>query len=347
MKNQIIKNKKSLIAFIFLLFVLVSCTTTSENNQKSMYVKGRYLYDRAGEKVILKGVNEMVIWSKEDKTGERTFPEIKKTGANVIRIVWTTHGSAEGLDSAITNCIKNEMIPMPELHDATGKLEVVPSLVDWWTSPEMIKIIKKHEKYLLLNIANEAGSHDVIEEDFIKIYSDAISKIRSVGIIVPLIIDAPSWGQGIDMLQLTGPTLIEKDSIKNIMFSVHMWWPEEDGSTDRIIRELQESVDMNLPLIVGEFAPMGVACKRFIDYKTILEECTKHNIGWLPWSFGQVPNGDCKEMDMTLDGTFGNWQEVEDFGKWGEEVCITSPYSIKNTSVTPASIVEDAKNIVD
>src|SRR3990172_7960591 len=234
-----------------LSLILFSC---QQNNcaQTTMKVNGRFLYDACGKKVVLRGINEMFIWSKTDSLGKLTFPEIKKTGANVVRIVWSTKGSVAGLDAVITNCIENQMIPMPELHDATGDLDKVPEMVEYWISPAVMKAINKHQKYLLLNIANEAGNYAVGQGQFQNVYAAAIKKIRNAGIHVPLVIDAPDWGKNIDILQAAGANLIAQDADKNLLFSVHIWWANEDGSTLRIINELQQSADMSLPLIVGE-----------------------------------------------------------------------------------------------
>ena len=96
---------------------------------------------------------------------------------------------------------------------------------------------------------------------------------------------------------------------------------------------------MNLPLIVGEFAQHAVAqCDDApFDYHTLLSEAQKHGIGWLAWSWGGVVNADCRNegsFDMTDGGVYGSWKET-----WGEEVAVTDPNSIRNTSVRPASMV--------
>ncbi len=85
-------------------------------------VQGRHLYDTLGEEVILAGVNKMVIYT--DRDGLPSFPEIAKTGANAVRIVWLTEGSAEELDTVITNAINNKLIPIVDCHDSTGKWDV-------------------------------------------------------------------------------------------------------------------------------------------------------------------------------------------------------------------------------
>ncbi|GEO06022.1 hypothetical protein AAE02nite_36860 [Adhaeribacter aerolatus] len=325
--------KLPLLKVFLVLVLLFAITSVRVQAQAAMQVKGRFLYDPKGAKVILRGVNEMFIWSS-DLTGERTFPEIAKTGANVVRLVWLSSdenpkGSAANLDKIISNCIAQGMIPMPELHGATGNWSKLQQQVDYWVKPEVVAVLKKHEPYLLLNIANEVGGWEIKDEQFREAYTRAITQIRSTGLKCPLVIDGTGWGQNIDILQANGPYLIEQDPQKNLLFSVHMWWTAPDGAKTRIQNEIKESVAMNLPLIVGEFAPMGVGCKKYIDYKTIMEECLKNQIGWLAWSWGLQNNGDCALMDMTNDAQNGQFAGLVD---WGLEVAVTDKYSIRNTA---------------
>jgi mannan endo-1,4-beta-mannosidase len=302
-------------------------------------VSGRDLYDRCGEKVVLRGVNEMIIWS-EGKDGVPEFEEIAKTGANTVRIVWTSEGTAAELDVAIQNAVAQKLIPMIENHDATGDLTKVPAVVDYWTRDDVVAVLKKHAPYLLLNIANEAGESNTSPQTFSSTYETAITRIREAGVTVPLVIDAPAWGQDIDVLQAAGPGLMEHDPEENLLFSVHMWWNDATGA--RVTSELEESVQMGLPLIVGEFAQHAVyLCDESpFAYGVLLTEAEKHGIGWLAWSWGAVPNNDCADQgafDMTVDGVFGSWKEA-----WGEEVALTHAASIKNTAVRPQSMLTGA-----
>lgn len=300
-------------------------------------IDGRALVDRCGEPIVLRGVNEMIVWSP-GRDGTPEFGEIAKTGANAVRMVWTDEGDAPALDRAITNALAQQLIPVVEHHGATGNLSAVPAVVDYWTSDDVVAVLKKHERNLLLNIANEAGDQET-QPNFDATYRTAITRIRDTGVTMPLVIDAPQWGQDIDMLQAVGPGLIEHDPLHNLLFSVHMWWRDPEGR--RVISELQQSVDAGLPLMVGEFAQHAVTgCDDApFAYSVLLAEAQKHQIGWLAWSWGSVVNGDCAmegSFDMTVRGTFGNWKEP-----WGEAVALTDPNSIQNTSVRPASMTGD------
>lgn len=320
--------------YIITMLLLASSSVQAQNSDlPGFYVQGRHLYDRFGTKVVLVGLNKMVIWT--DRDGLPAFPEIAKTGANVVRIVWSTEGSAEELDIAITNAINHKLIPIVDCHDSTGDWDLLPSCVDYWVRPDIVKVLIKHEQYLLINIANEAGQGVVSEWEFRAAYELAIHRMRHAGLHVPFIIDAQGFGQNIDDLQNNGPYLITADPDHNLMFSIHMWWPTAwrgAGVKQMVIDEIAESVAMELPLIVGEFANKGPGCSCCIPYETIIEQCHIHEIGYLPWSWGPG-NGDCEEMDMTEDGTY------DTLHGWGLEVAVTSTHSISAISVRPDWIV--------
>ena len=310
---------------VFILAILAISASGLGSQYPGFRVAGRFLYDRCGEKVILRGVNKMIVWTDINGT---SFPEIAKTGANCVRIVWVTTGDIDKFDAAIARCRENKMIPMVELHDATGEWSKLSACVDWWVKPEVVSVIQKHEEYLLVNIANECGNQ-VSNDDFKEGYTTAVTRMREAGIHVPLVIDGAKWGQDINILQATGPDLIAADPDHNLLFSVHMWWPDVYGYNDQsIINEIAQSVQMNLPLIVGEFGNTAANCSGVINYKLILEECHKNEIGWLAWSWGPG-NSDCATMDMTTDSKFETLQG------WGLEVAVTDQYSIQNTSVRP------------
>ena len=293
------------------------------------YVQGRHLYTKNDEKVILRGVNRMAVLA--EPTGSFSLPQIEKTGANVVRIMWMMGKPAEEFDEIVRNTVKLGMIPMIEIHDATGDWSKLPSVVDYWVNPATVAVIKRHEPYLLVNIANEAGE-DVSDDDFKQGYKSAVAKMRAAGIHVPLVIDPSGWGRNVEQLHNTGPWLQQQDPDHNLMFSVH-WW-HSDNDTERITTALEKSVALNLPLIVGEFAHKEVGCKGTIAYQHILKEAQRLEIGWMAWEWGGEPhNADCREMDMTPTGLF------EDLESWGKEVAVTDPNSIKNTSVRPQFIL--------
>ncbi|MBE6049688.1 MAG: hypothetical protein E7214_03255 [Clostridium sp.] len=331
--------KRTLLMLLFMIFMSLvfsksdSVSAAVDETHPGFRVEGRFLYDNQDEKTILYGINKMVVW--QDKDGDPSFSEIAKTGANCVRIVWTMKdGTQEELDTAIKNCRAEHMIPIIELHDATGEFDKLPSLVDWWTDPKTVEVIKKHQEYLIINIGNEIGNTNVSDATFTKGYIDAVTKMREAGIHVPLMIDPSSWGQDINKVQACGPEILKADPDSNLIFSPHLWWPYMYGHTEQeVIDELTESVNMNLPIVIGEFANQWEETSQGqIPYKTIMEYCAKYEIGYLIWSWGPGNNPQ-KFLDMTTDGTFDTMQD------WAKEMVFDSPYALSKLAVRPVSML--------
>ncbi|MSP12527.1 MAG: mannan endo-1,4-beta-mannosidase [Chloroflexi bacterium] len=319
--------------------------------KQTFTAQGRYLFDRLGNKVILRGVNKMSVWDGDDPTGSTSFPEIRQTGANSVRIVWTIRNDQGGLtditvlDALITTAKQNHLIPMIELHDATGDWSRLPELVAYWTQPAVVSLIQKHQAYLLVNIGNEVGDDQVSAVQFTTGYTTAVQAMRAAGIHVPLVIDAPDWGKNLAVLDGAAAALTSADPDKNLLFSVHVYWSISCGADAAYIRtQLQHSAALGYALLVGEFsqyggfpcnAPNDSICSPGgeIDYQTVLEACHNHEIGWYAWEWGPG-NGFsdplCDVMDMTPDRLFSHLKPG-----WAAEVAISSPFSIKNTSITP------------
>jgi mannan endo-1,4-beta-mannosidase len=302
-------------------------------NTPGFYVQGRHLYTNNGEKVILRGVNRMAVWA--EPTGRLTLPQIERTGANVVRIMWMMGKPAEEFDEILRNTIKLGMIPIIELHDATGDWSKLPEIINYWVNPATVEVIKRHEKYLLINIANEVGNF-ISNKDFIQGYKSAVNRMRAAGIHVPLIIDASRWGRNMEQLLDTEPFLQQQDPEHNLMFSIH--WYHGDNNKERITTAFEKGVILNIPLLVGEFAHQD-GCKGTIAYKHIMKEAQRLEIGWLAWEWGGEPHNTCRELDMAPSGLF------DDLRGWGKEVALTDPNSIKNTSVRPQFIRQLAASI--
>ena len=304
------------------------------SEKPGFFVQDGALYSKDNEKVILRGVNHMFIWT--DREG-KTIPEIAKTGANCVRIVWNTRGRISDLDSIIGLCIANGMIPIPEIHDTTGNWDRLPDVLDYWLRDESVQMIQNHQEYLILNVGNEPGNSERDPGEFFDAYNLIVTKMRAAGVRVPIMIDADNWGQSEKNILEVGPRLLQADPEHNLLFSIHMWWPTERHDPlrtgmatvqERITACLEASVQKKLPLIVGEFAPVAVGGAREIPYKFIMGECERLGIGWLCWSWGPG-NFDSPEMDMTEHSSYNT------LVGWGKEVAVDSPLGIQNTSVIP------------
>ncbi len=295
-----------------------------------MYTKGSDLYASCGEKVLLRGVNQMSVWT--DASGS-SYPTIASFGSNAIRIVYVETGSASGLDALLTKAEASKMIPMPEIHDATGKFDGVAAAVNWWTQASVVSVIKKHEKWTLLNIANEAGDNNVSDATFQSTYTSAIASLRNAGITVPIVVDGTGWGQRVEQLLAVAPALLAADPQRNIIFS----WHEYTGGSQenaRITSSYEKSKSLGIVLINGEFASGGAGvCTQNIPYKFLLSEAQRVGIGWFAWSW-DTSNSDCNSGSGSIFNMTTNLTSASGLvAGWASDVVRDDPNSIKNTSV--------------
>ncbi|MBD3393473.1 MAG: cellulase family glycosylhydrolase, partial [Chitinivibrionales bacterium] len=318
------------ISFLMCLVVLLLARPKTHADYSGFHVDGRHLYDPCGNKVVLRGVNKMVVWNDIDCAP--SCSEIAQSGTNCLRIVWTTdtwHTSAN-LDTIIARCASEDMIPMPELH-GFSHLSELDQAVAYWTRSDVLEVISRHEDYLIINIANEVGEGHQDTTEFKNAYAAAVTELRNAGIHVPLVIDADYWGLGIDILQTCGPYLTEQDPDHNLLFSAHPYWSvytvgEYRASQEGINAELDECVLLDLPVILGELCAYSLnstipeECEQGVDYLHLIKAAHEREIGWLAWSWGNG-NNPCTQMDMTTDGTF------ETLHGWGREVAVDDTYS--------------------
>jgi len=295
-----------------------------------MYTQGSDLYTYCGEKVLLRGVNQMSVWT--DPTGS-SYPAIASFGTNAIRIVFNEAGTAGGLDSLLSKAESNKMISIPEIHDATGKFAGIAAAVAWWSQPSIVSVMKKHEKWTLLNIANEAGDNSVSNLDFETTYTSAIGSLRNAGITVPLVIDGSGWGQNVEQLLSAAPALLAADPLNNVIFS----WHEYTGGTQeqaRITTGLETSKSIGVVLINGEFASGGAGgCIANIPYKFLLAEAQRVGTGWLAWSW-DTSNSDCSSSGTSIFNMTTSLTSASGLAEgWPSDVVRDDPNSIKNTSV--------------
>ncbi len=275
----------------------------------------------------MRGVNEMLVFS-DDKAGARLLPEIAKTGANTVRIVWlATAGVPPELDAALSRTAELGMLAILDLHDATGKLWELPAEVAFWSRPDVVELVAKHAGHVLVNIANEPGDEHVPLLVYEAALAGAVRAVRAAGIEVPLVVDAPSWGQDLSGLLTIAPRLLAADPKREIVLSVHPYWL--DGSRAALHDKLWAIEAAPAPLIVGELAPHAVfECGAHpFDLAYFLPEAQARGIGWLAWSWGGVSNNDCDgSFDMTAGGSF------DALRGWGREVVFRGEGGIARSS---------------
>ncbi len=340
------------------------------------YTVGNQLKDVCGKTVILKGVNKMVIFDGTDPEGTISFPEIAKTGANCVRIVWgirnpdLSNTDDTRLDRIITNARNNGLIPIVGLWDymeeIDGGFSKLQQYVDYWKRPAMVALIRRHQNYLIVNIGDEAAGGDENNPTdlttYANAYKDAIRQLRTARIRVPLMIDGMDRGKSLHCFAIKGVEILNADPRKNVIFDFHPYWPKTDTDGAEggrfIANKFSQVQGLPIMIVMGEIAKYGAwagassPCSDagIVDYQQFIQLAEAQGIGWLVWEWGpgnqwQVAN-DCPELDMTTDRTYNSILAIPptDRRAWIKEVTIDAVYSIKKTSKKTPYIVSKFKN---
>jgi len=307
--------------------------------RSTFYVDGRSLRDPCGQEIVLRGINKMVIVN-DRSCG--TCPEIARTNANSVRMLWfaTVDNPLSDMANAVGNALLYGLIPIINLDEACIPLASLGPAITFWTQPDNVAFIQQHQAHLILNIAGAAGQSESAT-DFQSYYTSYVQTMRTAGIHVPLIVDANNCGRNAELLLSVAPALLAADPDHNLLFSMH-WYESSANESARVTNVVQTAVSNNIPFMIGEFASVGTPlCSPSpgVPYRTILSESQAHRIGYLPWEWGP-DNDDCKPdsggqspLDMTGNGTFGSLRPG-----WATEVAVTDTNSIMNTSVRSAFI---------
>lgn len=306
--------------------------TVNSTSNEGFYIENGILKDVNKNTFVIRGVNNPHIWW--DKQSYDALSTIKGTGANTVRIVWETKGSAARLEEIIKRVIELKMIAMPELHDVTGSDDAVRlnDMAKYWSRNDIKNILEKYRKYILVNIANEWGSGTMNKEKWRDAYKTAIATMRNAGIKNTIVIDGYDWGKSYDGFRYYGQELLSYDGklngtgAGNLLFDVHFYWGWDD--INKIRNTFEDAKNKKFALVVGEFGynkdngNNNLGCK--VPYDAVLSECQRYGIGYIPWSWSGN-NSENAWLDMVSPG---DWKTLT----WWGNVLVNGANGIKATS---------------
>ena len=306
-----------------LVVTLFGLLVAQQASAEPFATKRLKLLDPCGQQVVIRGVNAGIAFPS-DPTASK-LSEVAQTGANSVRLTfrWLINQSdPTDVKTALQKASENHLLAIPSIWDSYGDWFRLPFSVDFWTQPEMVSVLRQYEDAMLLNISNEAGDGTVSQADYLQGYIDAVVKMRLAGLHMPLVIDAAGVGRDESYILENAKTLISKDPDHNLIFSWHPWDTAQPQS--RYNNFINEANRNWIPIMLGEFADVGANYAGTIDYQYLLQLTAQYKIGWLWWWWASGNTVD--KHAMTTDGVYGNWANV------GEEVALTNPYGISETS---------------
>ncbi len=329
--------------------------------KQNFYVDGRHLFDPSDNKIILRGINLALLDNWEFPPNDK-LAEIEKTGANAVRIQWYIDYGAgppqrpayalTDLDNFLTKCKTNQIVPILGLWDLTCNPDVNllnSQLMPWWTDAAVLAVLQKHQRYLIINLANELGVYRWSDNPantlntFKEAYKQAITSIRQ-HLHGPIMIDAPDCGTSIEVFTSIGQELIEHDPDHNLLLSAHAYWAGYDG-----VPHIETAINANLPIVFGEVANKqdeeidGQTQFCFYDldgtnenhppliafaYQSLLQMLLEKEVGWLDWSWWK---DGCSQRQMAEDGNFAN------LTAYGNDLVNNPNYGLKLTAVRSAA----------
>lgn len=301
-----IKSKTVFLTLIFSAFLVIATSAFSpkaEAASDGFYVEGQTLYEANGQPFVMRGINVAHTWYKDQTTS--SIKGVAATGANTVRIVlangqqWNKDSLAD-VKKIIQTCKDNQLVAILEVHDATGSdsIDALNKAVDYWL--EIKEALIGNEKYVILNVANEwAGAWD--SANWKNGYVQALPKLRAAGIKNTIMVDAAGWGQYPQSIADYGTTVLQADSLKNTMFSIHMY-EYAGGNATTVKQNIDSVLNKNLAVVIGEFGAEHT--NGDVDEETIMNYSQEKKVGYLGWSWkGNSSELDYLDIAATFDGT--------------------------------------------
>jgi len=289
--------------------------------ETGFYVEGGLLYDKNCNEFVLRGVNYPYAWFST-RNVEQDFTAIAAKGANAVRIVlatgdrWTRTAPST-LTSLIDAAKAAKLVSIVEVHDTTGFSEQADSVAlanatSYWTASDIANVLKGQEAFVIINVGNEPNGNNT-SATWASSHVTAVGALRTAGLTHTLMVDAPNWGQDWEntMRNGGGSSIWNADSLKNMVFSVHMYDVYGMAAT---VTSYFNTFLMNYeaPLVVGEFAADHGSSGN-VDEDTIMSFAESLGLGYLGWSWSG--NGDgLGSLDIT------NNFDANSLTTWGQRL---------------------------
>jgi len=292
-------------------------------------VNGSQVLDPNGNTFVFRGVNHAHTWYADRLT--QSLKDIAATGANSVRVVlsngtqWTRNSGAD-VTNVINQCKANKLVCVLEVHDSTGYGESaaathISKATEYWLSSDIKAAITGQEDYVIVNIANEPFGNSTSAATYTADHITAVRALRSGGLTHLLMVDANNWGQDWqNAMRDNAPSILAADSLKNTVFSVHMY--EVYNNASIVQTYLNSFQTRGLAIVVGEFGAEHNGSN--VAEEAILQYAQDQGIGYLGWSWSG--NGSCcVQLDIV-----NNWNAAS-LSTWGNYL-LNSTNGIKATS---------------
>jgi mannan endo-1,4-beta-mannosidase len=262
-----------------------------------LHVSGRNIVEANGNSFVMRGVSHPYAWKKNQN---QSFADIKRLGANSVRVVLDSSIGAGEVSNVISMCKQNRLICVLENHDTTGGYGenggaiTLDQAANYWVG--LRSVLAGQENYVVINIGNEPyGNNNT--SGWTGATSGAIKKLRDAGLKHLIMVDGPNWGQDWSgVMRTNASSVFTSDPQRNTAFSVHMYGVY--GTASKITDYYNAFQSAGLPLVVGEFGWKHTDGD--VDVDTIINEAQSRGIGYLGWSWSGNSGG-VEYLDMATN----------------------------------------------
>lgn len=353
-----------------------SCAQVARHAEGTIHTNGREIVGPCDQPFIPRGVNYSLADDWEfpsnlygDPTGvnDELSAEIIKAKPNTVRIEWFANRqptfqpySVSDLDVVITRFRTAGIVCIIDLHDLTCSNDYATFnqvITPWWKQPAVLALLNKHRGFVMANIANEFGyvqwtaDATAAYNTWLNHYKAVITDLRTAGIQVPFVIDAPDCGQNLDVAINAGAELRNHDPLGNIIMSAHAYWYADDAAA--MATRVNRTATAPFPIILGEIANIqdatGPCSNNITAYTSLLTSCQNLGVGWLAWTW---TDDQCAERRMTPNGKFTDLTSygntivnnpvfgLKDHAPLMDVACIGGPLPVRLKSFTGQPDVE-------
>jgi mannan endo-1,4-beta-mannosidase len=309
------------------------CTSASDNDESNppppppppsaadaYHVSGRNLYDPCGERVIVRGVEQM-FW-QTTWILPSFVDEIGRTGANTVRVLPqisapTPDGgqplSLAGTEDLIRRGIQSHMLVDVAINGGKDP--------DIYLRSDVKTMLLKYEKNIVIHAVGEA--YESTGSAWATRVKGVISRLRAGGYKAPLYIMSIDGGRNLPAILTYGADIFASDPLKNVVFGWQAYWGSSNYYQNRYGMTLAQAMarvrDAPVPIQVGLLRHTDGA--ETMNYSPVMADAQTYGIGWLWWDWRMSTD------NLTTSGIYGAWAAD------GYAVVLGNPNGIGNTSV--------------
>ncbi len=332
-------NKSRSKSFVFRFSILtislvlfLSCPlAVSGKPSQTLQVKGRYLLDTCGNRLLIRGVEQGLWWAESQAA---VVDHIAATGANAMRVI-VNHPAMtwQDVDDLFAKITGHQMIFYWSIYDVPPGLGLTGYTdINYWNLPEVKALYQKYKKWIIVDAMQEWNGADA---DWAPAAIARIQTLRGWGYDCPLDVITGMCGRKLPLILTHGTEIEAADPLHATIFGWQAYWFIEDNpewGTDywtyqsefgmSLYEGIRQASLQNFPVQIGIEKYTEAGPDYYMDFLGAMASAQQYQVGWLWWCWGFTGH-----QGMTSDA------EARIFTDYGEQVAITDPNSIANTAV--------------